>query len=555
MKYVPPSSLKDLIQSAAELKDKYAKNNPERNQLIKIVHAVHDFIGVIYESDPSNEKELYDICLGVWMFARKVIAMEYSGDDSEYKRSVLLLFSWGSKLAKVINQSLNITDTNKPDDRFILIHIEKYYNFAFTTRYAHLSNVNYKSPYQPDEIDLVWLQQKCIEAMDSVMHSMNKEIVKIMNAVPTEEADKEDLKKLPETYVNEKKKHTKKLCVLVGHNKVNAERLFLSQLAAAVADVAGTNSSQHYDDTTLSSAQTIYRGIRLYILYIISDEYYLKLNSSNSTLYDETTQLLKAKKPSELATDVRLNYLIALQNYIGQPDVICKIAEYGKKTFGDQNLLSNINLKMHVVSNDLQKIISQLEQKQAPSGWPVTRAFSWLGATAISSISFGVGSAFGRVANETQTASMAKVQMSGGVNKLSTLYMGNENGSGFGYMAADFLLGSILSRTFGKGAEAVCMLAGAAVGASIGFPIDLLQKAVRGSGRYILSSNKSKEPELITNCDMELIQTLLNLPEAVFNEDKKKMLMRSSKNIKSSLVDTLQQPAPPNDQHQTEFKM
>jgi hypothetical protein len=317
---------------------------------------------------------------------------------------------------------------------------------------------------------------------------------------------------LGERYKERKKNNNKRF--FTWFESTNPNRFLLAQLGSATANVLATSQSEMLNEKMAYSLR-VKLGMLLYVEWKINDEYWWR-SAFNSNLYAEIDDILNGQGLSQLDKEVQYTCLTAFRDFLNEQNLIA-IEAYGEQRFKGTSLLYPINLVADNVRKEVEARINVLSV--VPSQWPVTTTMANIGALILSAPGYGIGYVLGYRVSEAVVPQPGALSLAGGA---AAALVGSPAVSA-GVFLPSFIVQSILTRSFATVLEAMGKLIGYTSGGLIGLTFDLSYKGLRNlCGCYLHLYNNSKlDPVLMQNIDPKFIQSILDLPEDIFNEENK----------------------------------
>lgn len=531
MGYLPPN-LSELITRVFELETHYRNTHPERRALILLLKLIHNKINDIWTNEPSiSDEVLQKICLGFWFFSYEYLPPYRTG----------YIYNSGSTLQKIIGEGLNLNPTNLPDNEFKLICLASSYHFLFTDYYHYLSPnlCHFQNALKEENVNTHFLHLKLKNIMHQLISHLNANITTLLKATPTEEAMQFDLIHLPEHYKTNKFNAQNNASFFSLKKSTNKNRIFLVQLSSAIGQIAQIERGVS-SEVEMPRSQCIKIAINLYILHIITNEYYMR-SPLNSELCKLVLQNLNEEKISPYCKDTQIDCLLSLKYFLSDNGIIQKLEEYGTLHFGDENVLKNLDRKIHFMLKELDDMMAHLNVN-TKIHWPITQLLGLIFGVLMAPHGYAAGSMIGFALSETNTIGKIKSIINHHLNYFESSHMQSSSAYNFNFLAVNFYVQSALTRAFAQSFEYVFILAGIALGGAMGLIVDFSFKGFQEICSKLLHLSKASDPMLIKNCNKELIITLMNLPEEFFDNVKKNHLKNIIKEGAPLFVSPLEVP-------------
>lgn len=515
MTYLPP---KDLAQRAKKVRSKYKRSNPARLELINILESANAYIEQAPANSDNTPEDLEQIALAPWIIGLESIGSTSWHRDPGYKKGYF--WGWGSTLFSIYLEELGITESQQIDDQQKFICLEKFYNFILKNQQSPALSALLKD--RNLSIEAIKAQAKI--NIQTLLIRLSADITGILGSIPTEGALDTKMSALYNNYQTEKA--NAELSIFNWSKTENKERIFLAQLAEAFAHILPASPDEKdATEKTMTRSQRIKMGLLLYILQIINNEYYLRSPKKNSVLFNLCCKTLNLEHFKNINGHTKLTCISAFKNYFNDNNVLAAVEDYGKKNFGDKNLLNEIDVKKTQMDIALTKITSKLlGADNAKPSWTATRTLGQVGALLMASPGYGMGYVLGYSASDTHTAVSPKLSLSNCISYIGTTFLGFTR-VGFGFLAADFIVQSTLTRAFAKVLEQMGMLVGYATGGAIGLSIDLSYQGLQHICKAFLHLyDQLYDPVLMKNVNPEVVRSLMRLPPEIFADDKRAKL-------------------------------
>ena len=509
MPYNPPA--KEILDNrASQIQNKYTRNNPHRKKLIEYFIGLHQILNEVLLNDFClTEQEKSFAYLGIWIMMLCEIEQN-SWLNPTYKPRPFL--STGSTLYQIILDALNVTEENQLTDEDKLIYLTKLYQFTK----AHKEEL--LSAFQKQHTDFSLLQNAVNKNIKWILNRMQTAIIKLTKKMPNETMLDKRMLNLYSDYQLLKNDFNRNY-IFSYANKSQGDRLFQIQLATAIAGLLSTSEQNDGTSSMINRDKRIKLGILLYILENIKKTYHIR-SPFHSQLFKLCCQSLNIDDLKEMNEHTKIICLSAFKTFLSDASVIAALEDYGHKHFAPENLLSEIDPKIFQLHIELNKILDRLiGNNQNKTNWPATKSLSQLGALILSAPGYGVGYVIGYSAADTQTTIRPKMILSDGLNYLGTTFLGLSHGY-LGFLAADFIVQSTISRAMAKLLEQIGMMIGQATGGAIGLLVDVsysglcsLYQLYLHLYRNMPSPNEALSPLFI--------EALINLPSELLADNTK----------------------------------
>lgn len=495
--YTAPA-LNDLINHATSLSEDYHQKrpqdaNPTREEQIKELVVIHRRIQALRSGDGQlsayTDDTLIKVSLGAWLYVV----------ESIYKECKLIN---RSELYKLAISALNITPENKLDDESRLIYLAELHNFVSVLQLSAVLD----SEIQLSDVNM----ESLIEAaMSSVLNRMMTSIQKLMHAVPTEAKLNEYFSTI---YASYKEKR------LVNQRfykpRVHPDRPFCAQLAQAVATLVKSDNLV-INQTDLERSHKILLGLLIYMMRTI--------NGGGSELYELCRSMMNGE-PNTLSPDVQIDCLVTLDTFLEAEANIKNLIIEGKKQFGAENRLVNLDTKLRTVTMNLEQELTILRPKltNTATGGKMLGAAA---AVVAYPLGYGVGEVIGTAAAGAESHANARLKtfLTDWINSNAHILLG-VRGNGVGYIATTPIVTAVYQTVAGNLSGALFAVTGGVVAGSVGYlVVDILLRNIYNFVRQPASSSY-KDPLYASNVNPELLKCLASLPDSVLSDNKKEKI-------------------------------
>lgn len=486
MTYTPPE-LRNLTEAANHLREQCeTRSSKVRLNQITILENVASALSALQTFAKDNESP--KIMLGAYLYVMDKIEQEY------YVRSPK-----GSRLYCFLNDTVNTDAANSVSAREKLIYINQFHEFV--------SRGSVSDENQDLAKDIKGVLTKQLKALTNP-------VGKVIHAIPTEASVTKHMMTLPDDYQNAKQFANDNARFY--KSKPNNSRVRLAQLSKVIAEELPCQNDEALPAGIFTRSHRIKMGALLYSGKSIAKTYWAR-SAKNSELYSGTQKILNMPNLDEVQQLVCLG---AFKNYISDSKVRVAIEDDGRKFFGENSLLNNVDEPLERIIARIAVLESEL-QSTFMKNWPMTAGCATLGAILGAAPGYGAGSVLGMLAGEGRHARPVADSVASGVGSMANAILGNSSTTGYySFVLSDFFVVSTLSRAFGKMFELAGMAAGGVAGGAVGFTFDLSYKGFRELCKRYLDYYDG-HPDEMRNADVDLVRCLLTLPEDVFENDLK----------------------------------
>ncbi|RDI42446.1 hypothetical protein [Aquicella lusitana] len=509
-KFIPLATT-ELIQRVNIVRSNYKNKNPSRLELIEILDTFQSLVGSIGQDETRSETETQEIAMGAWVYCLEIILQEYYLLSPEHKPGYV--FNTGSTLYSILLEQLDINEENLLEDHDKLRYLEKFYYYFLNDENVDMGAAE---ALEKKQLSLSNIKKQSIELMKNILKRMSTEIAHTVNAIPTEQSIDNQMSHLHTDFKKdeEKGKYPYPFSLFQSQNE-NHE--FLTQLAEALTHIKVVGE-ENLPPNTMSRAQKIKMGLLLYIMLLIENEYSWR-SPTNDPLYVRCSKMLNVACVKNYNHSIKLACISALETFLSDKDCPVYLENYGRQNFKDKNLLQDVDAKLIDLRKGLENSRLNL-QKSPPTSWPITKTMYGIGEMIGAAPGYGLGYVVGYTASETNKAVPTKIALSKGVSYIGTAFFGQTSGC-LGFLAADFIVASTLTRAFAKVFEQIGKLLGGATLGMVGLTVELSWSGLQNLCNYFFHLHtKIDDPELISKVDPEIVKTLAGLPLAAFDKQE-----------------------------------
>jgi hypothetical protein len=229
--------------------------------------------------------------------------------------------------------------------------------------------------------------------------------------------------------------------------------------------------------------------------------------------------------PTTLSAAAQFDCLVTLDNFLKDNSKLQLIADEGRKQFGKDNRLVNLDTKLRLLSIRLEQELKVLTPDYT-SSMTGAKVFATAGALATYPIGYGTGRVLGTVGAGAEMRANANLKafMTRWINE-NAHYLLGMRGSGVGYLATTPIVTAIYQTVAGNLLGSAFALTGGLVAGAVGYlVVDLL---LRNLYQYMVHSpGHYRDPLYAANFNKELLACLDTLPSNLLDETKKKKIER-----------------------------
>ncbi len=499
MPYSAPT-LAMLLQNIPS-QDMFPDETPSHLLLADQLTTFTQFISEEEKKQNGNSDELTASLIGARVCFLEIISQEYYFHSPELKLGYI--YNSGSPFYSFMSKGLNITAENPLSTRDKFIYLVKFNQFILK-----------KNP----ELE-IQLRPQIKMIFTHLLYALTANIETIVNAVPTEKAITKHMYESTDQYQHEKALQSNSWTSYFF--PPSKEHLMLTQLERLISTIECEDESL-IPSNIMTRSQRIKLGLSTYITKKIEKKYWIR-SATNSVLYSNTKKLLNSNSIENLDSAQKLACLSAFHSFISSHDERSKLETTARKYFKENNLLENIDTLLNSMCKNLDEMENELENTSS-TNWPATKAMCAAGVILGSAPSYGLGSVIGLTVSESQYSNLPKTAIGTTVSNLATAVFQSNSAGYFSFVMGDFLIKSTLTRAFAKLFEFIGMTIGGVAGGLIGFTFDLTYKGLREVCKRLLNYCDDN-PVQMRNADRELIQSLLDLPDDLFAEEKQNKIL------------------------------
>lgn len=453
----------------ATIKSRYKGVNLNRMELISLLETVDAYVQSQAEMSTEQKREML---LAAYVFGlERIEAERWIGQGSSMRDSMYSV--------------LGINNLSAIDNASRLILLNQFGRFVATDagQTFLIARASLANRVKSIQSDLVW--------------RLKPEIKQIKHALPTESTLDAQMTHVVEDYLRLKK---------LPDAQLNQQRLLSAQLLQSIALL----NPGHAKEADLFSPS--YRVKMGALLFVMRD-----IGSANSKLYQLCQAMLNIRHPDDIHPELEKICLLALRNSLTEKDTSIALEMKGRETFGAQNKLVNLEVK-------LDKIIRSINVETAVSESSLSKLstlsmiLAGIGGVILAAPGYGSGQALGTTVAQTDFAVQPTKFVASNMHMPIRLCLGGV-GNYVGNFAATMVINNTLESAFGFAIGALGFTLGATTGAVVGFTIFQVTPAlIRKICELCLDMHTQiADPVLADKVDRRMLEALMLLPDDVFS--------------------------------------
>lgn len=493
MSYTPPSL--NTLYDVTSLDEEYKRNNPVRKELL---HRVKWTKLIVEEEDNI---EALDIMVGAYLYGY-VSCDNYKFFSPTFKRGIL--FDTGSTCYTALKNKLNINKDNPISQYEILIYLSKFYHFVKTHLKSYEGFIE-----KPD------LFFKDVKQMLKKIFNKNKhDILRVLKAIPSEEALDEAIKKFEQAYLERAKSN-------------NCDRKLHIQLLQALNKALPIKLDEDDDVVDfIPRRQRVKMGYLIYLMHHIDDSYFIRSPKGNSVAYDLSCNALNVESLREVDQGIQFACLAAFKCLLNDFRYLTKLENQFKH---DRISAKQPTIYIDTLTYEINKKCDVILEKLKPHSHCFEFSNFTLACITVASLcaavpGYGLGYVAGLGLGLTDPMVSIKQSLST-VTDFGMRVMFGKNGSYITYLPSEMILDATLERGFAKVFEALAILLGGAVGAAFAFTIkEVTYETLKSLCLFYMKLHDDLCPKLAKDVDLTYLNCLMAIPEEFFPNDKKQKI-------------------------------